>query len=64
VREVKGRYPHRGVLRSENIVTSVEEIARVYRIRLDDQLHQDAWMEITVEVAATEIPCEAAADVA
>jgi len=60
VREVKGRYPHRGILRSENIVTSVEEVARIFRIRIDDNFHPDAWLEITVEVAATEVPCEEA----
>lgn len=54
VRNVVGRYPHRGVLRSENIVTSVQEIARVFRVRLDDESHPDGWLELTVEVDFSE----------
>ena len=51
VRHVVGRYPHGPApFHSENIVASISEIARVYRIRLDDAEHPDAWLEITVEV--------------
>ena len=57
VRHVAGRYPRRGVLRSGNIVASVTEVARVYRIRLDDAANPDAWLEITVEVETREGPC-------
>src|SRR5437016_5074291 len=35
VRNVAGRYPLRGVLRGSNVVATVEEVARVYKIRLD-----------------------------
>ena len=54
VRNVRGRYPHRGVLRSENITASITEVARVFRIRLDDDGHPDFWLELVVEVEATE----------
>ena len=51
VRHVIGRYPHGPApFRSENIVASVAEVARVYRIRLEDNEHPDAWLEITVEL--------------
>jgi hypothetical protein len=57
VRSVRGRYPRRARLRSENIVaTSVREVARVYRIRLDDSSHRDFWLELTVEVDAQALP--------
>lgn len=49
VRNVRGRYG-RGVLRSRNILATVQEVARVYRIRLDDAANPDAWLEITLEV--------------
>ena len=50
VRNVRGRYPHRGTFRSRNIQAQVTEVARVYVIRLDDVAHPDAYVEITVEV--------------
>ena len=51
VRNVNGRYPRGSApFHSENILASVTEIARVFRIRLDDAEHPDAWLEITVEV--------------
>ncbi len=56
VRHVDGRYG-RGVLRSENIITTVTEIARVFRIRLDDEDNPDAWVEIIVELETAEVPC-------
>ena len=56
VRNVTGRYPHGpAAFRGENIVASVSEIARVYRIRLDDSENLDAWMELTVEISGDEI---------
>jgi hypothetical protein len=54
VRNCIGRYPHRGIFRSENIVASVQEIARVFRVRLDDEAHPDAYLEVTIEVDSTE----------
>ena len=48
VRNVRGRYG-RGVLRSENVVATVTEISRVYRIRIDDENDPAAWLEIVVE---------------
>ena len=57
VRNVSGRYPLRGVLRGSNVVATVEEVARVYRIRLDDAANPDAWLEITVELETSEGPC-------
>ena len=50
VRAVRGRYPGRHALRSGNIVATVSEIARVYRVRLDDDVHPDMWLEIVLEV--------------
>ncbi len=56
VRHVAGRYPHRPAsFRSENILATVSEMSRIYRIRLDDAEHPDAWMELTVEVGSDEI---------
>ncbi len=49
VRQVAGRYG-RGPLRSGNIVATVTEVARVYRVRIDDSANPDAWMELTIEV--------------
>lgn len=51
VRHVRGRYPNRpAVLRSENIEATVTEIARVYRVRIDDLEHPEMWLEIVLEV--------------
>ena len=51
VRHVAGRYPcEPAMLRSENIETTVTEMARVYRIRVEDTENPDAWLEITLEV--------------
>lgn len=50
VRNVVGRYPRCGVMKSENIEVQVVEVARVFRIRIDDIRHPDAWFELTVEV--------------
>src|SRR5438132_1377187 len=42
VRSVRGRYPHKGILRPENLVVSaVREVGRVFQVRLDDARHQD-----------------------
>jgi len=53
VRHVVGRYG-RGVLRSGNIQANVTEVARVFRIRLDDAANAEAWIEMTVEVETRE----------
>lgn len=53
VRQVVGRYPHGpAVLRSENVEATVTatDVAGVYRIRLDDAQHADAWTELVIEV--------------
>jgi len=50
VRNVVGRYPRGGALRSEDVEVQVFEMARVYRIRIDDAQHPEMWMELTVEV--------------
>ncbi len=50
VRSVRGRYPRRGTLKSRNITAQVQEVGRVYRIRLDDEAHPEAWFELTIEV--------------
>ena len=57
VRHVAGRDPLRGVLRGSTVVATVEEVARVYRIRLDDAAIPNAWLEITVELETGERPC-------
>lgn len=49
VRNVVGRYPNRAVVRSDNIVATVVEIGRVYRIRIDDEEHPNAFVELIVE---------------
>ena len=52
VRRVIGRYPsRRAILRSENITAEVtsHEGTR-FRIRLDDNLHPDAWLDLIVEL--------------
>ncbi len=52
VRRVIGRYPsRRAILRSENITAQVtsHEGTR-FRIRLDDHLHPDAWLDLIVEL--------------
>ena len=54
VRHVAGRYG-RGALRSQNVVTSVTEVARVFRVRIDDDANPEAWLEITVEVETQEV---------
>ena len=56
VRAVRGRYPGRHLLRSDNIVASVSEIARVYRVRLDDDAHPDMWLELVLEVDSESEP--------
>jgi hypothetical protein len=53
VRHVTGRYG-RGALRSDNIIATVTEVARVFKVRLDDQANPDAWLELTVEVDTQE----------
>ena len=53
VRHVAGRYG-RGAVRSQNIVTSVTEVARVFRVRIDDDANPDAWLELTIEVETQE----------
>jgi hypothetical protein len=53
VRHVAGRYG-RGAVRSQNIVTSVTEVARVFRVRIDDDANPDAWLELTIEVETRE----------
>lgn len=50
VRRVVGRYPRGGALRSENVETQVFEVARVYRVRLDDAEHPEMWIELFIEV--------------
>jgi hypothetical protein len=55
VRHVAGRYG-RGALRSENVEATVTEVARVYRIRIDDASDPAAWLEITVEVESRPEP--------
>lgn len=50
VRHVVGRYPRGGALKSENVEVCVFEVARVFRIRIEDALHPGMWMEVTVEV--------------
>ena len=59
VRNVVGRYPQFGILRSDNIVATVRQHGPVIRIRLDDDENPDAWLEITVELANTDRPREA-----
>ena len=54
VRQVVGRYG-RGPLRSGNIVATVTEIARVYRVRIDDSANPDAWLELTIEVESADL---------
>ena len=53
VRHVAGRYG-RGPVRSQNIVASVTEVARVFRVRIDDDANPDAWLELTIEVETRE----------
>jgi hypothetical protein len=55
VRHVAGRYG-RGALRSQNVEATVTEVARVFRIRLDDTSDPSAWLEITVEVETPSEP--------
>ena len=52
VRHVCGRYPRHShaTLQSENIEVRVEEIARVFRIHVDDTAHEEMWLELVVEV--------------
>ncbi len=50
VRNVRGRYPQRGIFREENIETQVVEEARVIRVRIDDAEHPEAWIELTLEI--------------
>ena len=50
VRNVVGRYG-RGALAPENIIATVEPVACIFRIRLDDAENPDAWMEIMIEVS-------------
>lgn len=52
VRRVEGRYPYgpAPVFRCENIEVTVEEVARVVRVRVEDAEHPDMWLEITLEV--------------
>ena len=57
VRTVVGRYPRGGPLKSENVEVQVYEVARVYRIRIDDAQHPEMWMELVVEVeTGTPVP--------
>jgi hypothetical protein len=57
VRHVVGRYPRGGALKSENAEVQVYEVARVFRIRIDDAQHPGMWMELVVEVE-TGVPAE------
>jgi hypothetical protein len=50
VRNVRGRYPHGGTFRSDNIEAQVHEEARVIRISIDDAENPEAWFEITLEL--------------
>ena len=50
VRNVNGRYPRVGKIHSENVEVQVFEVARLYRIRIDDADHPEMWLEIVVEV--------------
>jgi hypothetical protein len=56
VRRVRGRYPRRAILRSENIEAQVQEVGRIYKIRLDDAANPEAWIEILVEITE-DLPC-------
>ena len=56
VRSARGRYA-RGVLRPENVEAQVQEVGRLYRIRLDDAAHPEAWLELIVEVNTEAEPC-------
>ena len=55
-RAVRGRYPGRHLLRSDNIVATVCEVARVYRVRLDDDAHPGMWLELVLEVDSESEP--------
>ena len=61
VRRVVGRYPRGGALRSENAEVQVREVARVYRVRIDDAEHPEMWIELLIEVE-TGAPSEDAPD--
>ena len=51
VRNVVGRYPRFGALRSDNIRATVSEVAGVFVVRLDDASRPEMWLEITLELA-------------
>lgn len=59
VRTVRGRYG-RGVLRGANIEAQVQEIGRLFRVRLDDAANPEAWIELIVEVT-DDVPANGAA---
>jgi hypothetical protein len=56
---VQGRYPHGPAkLHSDNMEVEVEEVARVFRLRVDDLDNPDFWMEIVIELSTEEaMPC-------
>lgn len=60
VRTIAGRYPsRRAVLSSANITATVtSHDGTCFRIRLDDDSHPDAWLEILVELYAAPLLTE------
>jgi len=64
VRNIIGRYPRGDLMRSDNVEVQVFEVARIYRIRIDDAEHPEMWMEITVEVDTSDIVAESSTSTA
>lgn len=50
VRNIRGRYPCPGILKSENLIANVHSFGELVVIRIDDEEHPDAWFEITLEL--------------
>jgi hypothetical protein len=54
VRSVNGRYPYPAVLKQENVVAEVREEGGLIRVRIDDSRYPDTWLEIEIEMQASE----------
>lgn len=54
IRNIRGRYPACGTLKSENLIARVVPLGPLFVIRVDDEEHLDAWFEITVEILLEE----------
>ena len=51
VRRVVGRYPAGAVFRPENIRAEVTQDEQSLVVRLEDERHEDFWLEIFLEEA-------------